>query len=88
MFSEHYPALVVAYLVGLGGWLLAGRLLPTVWPRESTPVSFARPGREFGIALLGVLGILAMGQLWTRGIRLPEEGGREREEGRANGERC
>lgn len=73
MFQEHYPPLVVAYLVGLGGWLVASRFAPGVWPRE--PVEgFVRPWREFGIALVGALGILAMGQLWTRGIRLPEQG--------------
>jgi hypothetical protein len=73
MFQEHYPPLVVAYLVGLGGWLVASRFLPRLWPRQ--PVEgLARPWMEFGIALVGAIGILAMGQLWTRGIRLPEEG--------------
>jgi len=38
------------------------------------PVGFARPWREFGAALVGALGILAAGQLWSRGIRLPDEG--------------
>ncbi len=74
MFSEHYPPLVVAYLVGLGGWLLASRFLSSVWPSEPDQISFARPWREFGIALLGALGILVMGQLWMKGIRLPEKG--------------
>lgn len=73
MFQEHYPSLVIAYLVGLGGWLVAGRLMPQVWPRE--PIErFAHPWKEFGIALVGAIGILAMGQLWIRGIRLPEHG--------------
>jgi len=73
VFQEHYPPLVVAYLVGLGGWLAASRFAPGVWPRE--PVEgFVRPWKEFGIALVGGVGILAMGQLWSRGIRLPEQG--------------
>jgi hypothetical protein len=73
MFQDHYPPLVIAYLVGLGGWLVANRLVPQVWPRE--PIEgFAHPWKEFGIALLGAAGILVMGQLWTRGIRLPEHG--------------
>lgn len=74
MFTEHYPPLVVAYLVGLAGWLLARRLAPGAWPREPKPPSFAHPWREFGLALLGAAGILVMGQLWLRGIRLPEGG--------------
>lgn len=73
MFETHYPPLVVAYLAGLGGWLVASRLMPETWPRERTE-GFAHPWREFGLALVGALGILAMGQLWTRGIRLPEQG--------------
>jgi xanthosine utilization system XapX-like protein len=73
MFQGHYPPLVIAYLVGLSGWLVANRLMPHVWPRE--PIEgFARPWKEFGIALLGAAGILVMGQMWTRGIRLPEQG--------------
>lgn len=73
MFEQHYPALVIAYLVALGGWLLANRLLPKIWP-SGPPEGMANPWREFGIALLGAIGILVMGQLWTRGIRLPERG--------------
>jgi len=73
MFQDHYPALVVAYLAGLGGWLVASRFLPQVWPREPSE-GFLRPWKEFGIALVGAIGVLAMGQLWTRGVRLPEQG--------------
>lgn len=73
MFQEHYAPLVVAYFVGLGGWLLASHLLPGVWPREQVE-AFERPWKEFGIALVGAIGILAMGQLWSRGVRLPEQG--------------
>jgi hypothetical protein len=73
VFEAHYPALVVAYLTGLGGWLLVHRLLPGVWRREQAP-RFDRPWKEFGIALLGALGVIGMGLLWSSGIRLPEHG--------------
>lgn len=73
MFQEHYVPLAFAYLVALGGWLLANHLLEEVWSRK--PVQeFDRPWKELAIALVGALGILAVGQLWIRGIRLPEEG--------------
>jgi hypothetical protein len=73
VFEEHYPPLVAAYLIGLGGWLVASGLGPKIWPLE--PVNrFARPWKEFGIALVGAVGILAVGQLWSHGIRLPEQG--------------
>lgn len=73
MFEEHYPALVAAYLVGLGGWLVVAQFGPKIWPLEAVG-DFARPWKEFGIALLGAVGILAVGQVWSLGIRLPEEG--------------
>jgi hypothetical protein len=73
VFQEHYAPLVIAYMAGLGGWLVASRVMPQVWSQE--PIEgFAHPWREFGIALVGAVGILAIGQLWIRGIRLPEQG--------------
>jgi hypothetical protein len=73
VFTTHYPPLVAGYLVALAGWLAAQRLFPTLWPAEPVP-ELARPWRELGIALLGAVAVLAVGQLWIRGIRLPEEG--------------
>jgi hypothetical protein len=73
MLQDHYPALVLAYLVGLGGWLLAARLLPEVWPARPA-VRFERPWRELAWALLAAAGVVGLGQLWLRGVRLPEEG--------------
>jgi hypothetical protein len=73
MFQEHYSALVIAYFAALGGWLVVSRFSPQVWPRG--PVGgFPRPWREFGIAVVGAIGVLAIGQLWVRGIHLPEKG--------------
>jgi hypothetical protein len=73
VFQEHYPPLVIAYLVGLGGWLVANRFMTQVWPGEPFE-GFDRPLKEFGFALIGAAGIILMGQLWARGIRLPEHG--------------
>jgi hypothetical protein len=73
MIQEHYLPLFVAYLFGLGGWFLASRLLPGTWARKRVE-GFEHPWKEFGFALLGVIGILGMGQLWSSGVRLPEQG--------------
>lgn len=73
MFEEHYPPLVCAYALGLVGWLLAGRLLPWVWPSKPCE-RLAHPWRELGIALLAALLIPALGLLWSHGVRLPEQG--------------
>jgi hypothetical protein len=73
MIQEHYLSLFVAYMIGLVGWLLANRLLPGLWPREPVE-SFEHPWKEFGFAILGAIGILGMGQLWSSGVRLPEQG--------------
>jgi hypothetical protein len=73
LLSDHYTPLVLAYLVGLSGWLLASYVFAGVWPREPAPV-FERPLRELGIALGGVVGVVAVGQVWASGIHLPEQG--------------
>lgn len=73
MFESHYPALVTSYFAAFGGWLLACRVVPTLWPKRNEAV-FSHPWREVGIAILAGVGILAVGQLWQAGIRLPETG--------------
>ena len=73
MFHTHYPPLVIAYLIALGGWVVAARLRPTWWPRGPAPAFPAR-WKELGFALLGAVGVVAVGQVWSAGIRLPEDG--------------
>lgn len=73
MFHAHYSALVASYLTALGGWWLANRMWPSIWPAARSE-AFQRPWRELGLALLGVLGIVGIGQLWSHGIRWPEDG--------------
>ena len=70
---DHYLPLVVAYLLCMAGWLLANRLFPWVWPRAAVE-AISSSWKELGFALLGALGILVMGQFWSRGIRIPEQG--------------
>ena len=48
------------------------RLLP-LWRAPDRP-TFTHPWREAGLALLAVGGVIALGQLWVRGIRLSTPG--------------
>ncbi len=73
IFQDHTAPLVASYFAGLCGFVLASRVLRDVWP--AAPVDgFARPWREFAFALLGAIGVVAMGQSWSAGIHLPEHG--------------
>ena len=66
-------ALFVGYLTAVAGWIAASRVAPDLWrPRELPP--FRRPWLEVALALLAVVGVLSLGQLWVRGIRLPAAG--------------
>jgi hypothetical protein len=69
---SHSATLVVAYAVACGGWWLVSRLVP-LWRAPDRP-TFAHPWREAGLALLAGGGVIALGQLWLRGIRLSTPG--------------
>ena len=57
--------------MALSGWLLLNRAVPSLWPLAPS-IELPRGWREFGWAMLGAAGVIAIGQLWSRGIRLPE----------------
>ena len=71
MQISHYHALLIGYAVALIGWLLADRVFPSLWPRRE-PASFNRPWIEVLWAIISVIGILLVGQLYTRGWLLPD----------------
>jgi len=73
MMNGHYGPLVFSYAAALMGWLLANYYLSYVWRKEATS-PFEQPWREFGFVILGLVGIVLMGLLWSAGIRLPESG--------------
>ena len=68
----HSWLLVLAYASTCALWWALSRVLP-LWPPVAAP-RFGRPWRELGIALLAVFGVLILGQLWQRGIRLEASG--------------
>jgi hypothetical protein len=66
----HYCGLLAGYAIAMVGWLVAARLFPALWPRPEAAV-FPHPWREVGWALLGVVGVLGIGQLYVRHWLLP-----------------
>lgn len=65
----HTEVLAIAYGTACLLWLAVSRLLP-YWRAPIRP-SFEHPWREVGYALLAALLVIGLGQLWLRGVRLP-----------------
>jgi len=68
---SHSLFLAVGYAVACALWWGISRVVP-LWRNPPRP-TFARPWREVLFVLLGVVGTLLLGQLWSRGIRLDTE---------------
>ncbi|MCI0487254.1 MAG: hypothetical protein L0229_11715 [Blastocatellia bacterium] len=73
MTVSHYHALLIGYGVAMISWLAIARIFPNLWPRQNAQ-SFSHPWREVAWALLALLAVLAIGQLYTRGWLLPASG--------------
>ncbi len=71
--SPHVVGLFLGYLAAVSAWYGARRLFPDLWPQTELH-RFPRPWREVGLALLAGAAVVLLGQLWTRGIRLPTSG--------------
>jgi hypothetical protein len=65
--------LAVAYLSACGGWFLLNRFRPSLWvsPRLGKQ---SRDYKDLGLALLAVIGILLLGQVYRMGFLLPTKG--------------
>ena len=68
---SHSLFLVVGYATACALWWVVSRVVP-LWRNPPRP-TFAKPWREVLFVLLGVVGTLLLGQLWSRGIRLNTE---------------
>ena len=66
---EHPEVLAIAYGTVCLIWLAVSRLLP-YWRAPQRP-TFEKPWRDVGFALLAALLVIGLGQLWLRGVRLP-----------------
>ncbi len=68
-----FGPLVAAYMSACGGWILITHLKPSLWiPRivEEQQRNF----KDLGLALLAVMGILLIGQIYRLGFLLPTKG--------------
>ena len=66
--TSYSVALAVSYAIAMAAWALLVRAVPHLWPRVQ--LSFERPWREVGWAVLAVVAVVLLGQLYVAGIRL------------------
>jgi len=71
--GSHYSALFAGYAAAMAGAIAARKFFPRAWPGYAGE-SFRHPWREFGYALIAVVGVILMGQLYQRGVRFPTDG--------------
>ena len=69
---SHTLFLAIGYSVACVLWWATSRVVP-LW-RNPDRSRFVRPWREVLYVLLGVVGTLLLGQLWTHGFKLKAEG--------------
>jgi uncharacterized membrane protein len=68
----HSLFLAVGYSVACALWWATSRVVP-LWRNPPRP-TFTKPWRDVMWVLLGIVGTLALGQLWSAGIKLQAEG--------------
>lgn len=73
MEITHYHALFISYGAAVAAWFSIARLVPSIWPKTE-PTAFAKPWREVGWAFVAVIAIILVGQVYQKGIRLPNDG--------------
>ncbi|MBN2777387.1 MAG: hypothetical protein JXR36_07080 [Bacteroidales bacterium] len=71
--TAHYIALIPAYATAAGLWFLISRFLKTLWNNEVTTES-KKPWLEFVYAIIAVIMILGIGQLYIRAMLIPNMG--------------
>src|SRR5262245_31096889 len=70
---SHHTALLAGYAAALAAWWLFARPRAGLWPAPEAPAP-AKPWRELSLAALAVVGVLAIGQAYQSGVRLPARG--------------
>lgn len=73
MEISHHFALLIGYATALIGWLIAARVLPTLWIKREA-IDFQHPWQEVAWALAAIVAVLAIGQLYMHDWLLPAQG--------------
>ncbi|MEQ8766191.1 MAG: hypothetical protein RL885_19900 [Planctomycetota bacterium] len=73
MESTHHLRLLAGYGLALLGWWIISRWRPGLWP-GARRVEVARSPKEVALLIAGLVGVIALGQLYQRDIRLPSRG--------------
>jgi len=71
--DSHYISLVSGYSSVVGLWFLLNYKFPSIW-KEAEKIDFKKPFLEFIFALLTVLVILLIGQLYIQGLLIKSNG--------------
>jgi len=69
MDTSHYLSLLVGYLIGTSLWFLVYHFYPSIW--KSKKIDFQRPAIEFGLAIIAVIAIIGIGQLYINNLLIP-----------------
>lgn len=71
--TEHYIALIPAYGTAAVLWFLISLIFKTLW-NDEVITEFKKPWLEFVFAIIAVLMILGIGQLYMRAMLIPNNG--------------
>lgn len=71
--NPHYISLVAGYSLVVALWFTLNHFFPTLW-RHQDKVSFNRPHLEFVYAIIAVIAIIGIGQLYSRDLLIPADG--------------
>lgn len=69
--TAHYISLIAAYGATAVTWFAIDYLVPDLWKKPELPLRFKKPKVEFLYALLAVMAILVLGQLYVGGWFIP-----------------
>ncbi|WP_271766469.1 CPBP family glutamic-type intramembrane protease [Aquimarina algiphila] len=71
MLNSHYVSLIIAYALAALLWLLTNFFIKSIWNIEKKELNFSKPYLEFIYALIAMIPILGIGQLYINHLLIP-----------------